>query len=409
MSPHQQNTNNTRSSAPPFSGSSRLLLVLALVIVAANLRPALISLGPVLDSVQHSLHLSATSSGFLITLPILCFGIFAPLVPRLLRYWSAERLIFMGLLLLAFGIALRSLFGTTGLFAGTLLTGASISVIMVLLPSIIKRHFPTQASMMMGLYSTALCLGASIAAGATVPLQNIPGSNWRWALAFWLIPALIGAMVWWPQVPARRRRQAQANTPPPRLRSSPLAWQVTLFMGFQSAIAYCLFGWLPFILIDRGLTPVAAGLALSVAMAVQLISSLSAPWIATRGRDQRSTIAVLVIVSLAGLMAMMYAPLTQIWLWATVMGLGLGGIFSVSLTLLVLRAPTPQVAAALSGMAQGVGYIVAAIGPFAVGLLHELTGNWNSVALFFIFLFTGSFIFGMGAGRSMYVKVDQTS
>jgi len=401
----QQNT--PQANTAPSRSANGLILVIALMLVAANLRPALISLGPVLDSVQNSLHLSASASGFLITLPILCFGIFAPFVPRLLRYLSSERIIFLSLLLLAFGIALRSLFGITGLFAGTLVAGASISVIMVLLPSIIKHHFPTQAGMMMGLYSTALCLGAAIAAGATVPIQNLPGSGWRFALAFWLIPALVTALIWWPQIQPGHTQRAKARAPAPRLRSSPLAWQVTLFMGLQSAIAYCVFGWLPFILIDRGLTQVTAGLALSVAMGMQLITSLSAPWMATRGKDQRCAIGVLVVMTLVGLLGIIYMPLSQVWLWTTVMGLGLGGVFSIALALLVLRSPTPQIAVALSGMAQGVGYIVAAVGPFAVGLLHELTGNWHAVAVFFTLLLTGSFLFGMGAGRSIYIGMEK--
>jgi len=404
----QNNAQTNATSAPSRSNSaSRLVLVLALMLVAANLRPALISVGPVLDSVQESLHLSASAAGFLITLPILCFGIFAPFVPRLLRHASAERIIFLGLLLLAFGIALRSVFGVSGLFTGTLLTGASISAIMVLLPSIIKHHFPTQAGMMMGLYSTALCLGAAITAGVTVPIQNIPGSNWQWALAFWLVPVLIAAVVWRPQIRLGRQQQAKTRASAPRLRSSLLAWQVTMFMGLQSAIAYCVFGWLPFIFIDRGLSQVTAGLALSVTMGVQIITSLSAPWLATRGKDQRNAIAVLIIMTLVGLQALIYAPLSQIWLWTTVMGLGMGGSFSISLALLVLRAPNPQVAAALSGMAQGVGYIVAATGPFVVGLLHELSGNWNGVAVFLALVLLGSLFFGMGAGRSIYIETGR--
>lgn len=393
----------------PASRSLRprqLTLIVALILVAANLRPVLISLGPVLDSVQASLQLSGTASGLLITLPILCFAGFAPFVPRLLRYWSAERLVLWGLLLLAIGIAVRSLFGVTGLFTGTFISGASISVIMVLLPGIIKNYFPAHAGMMMGLYSTALCLGAATAAGATVPLQNIPGSNWQWALAFWLIPALITALIWRPHIPPRHQLVREQDRTP-RLRSSLLAWQVTLFMGLQSAVAYCIFGWLPFILIDRGLSQVNAGLVLSVSLGIQLVSSMLAPWMATRGRDQRSTIALMLAMTLIGMMGLIYAPLTQVWIWSLVLGLGLGGVFSIALALLVLRSPNPQVAVALSGMAQGVGYAVAAIGPFALGLLHELTGDWNGVALLFTAFISGGFFFGMGAGRAVYIKIDE--
>ncbi|MCI2808255.1 CynX/NimT family MFS transporter [Eoetvoesiella caeni] len=410
-----QSNQQKNAARPPASAAAsrslrpKLMLILALFFVAANLRPVLISLGPVLDSVQASLDLSGSGSGLLITLPILCFAGFAPFVPRLLRYWPAERLILWALLVLAAGIAVRSLFGITGLFAGTFISGASISVIMVLLPSIIKDHFPSKAGVMMSLYSTALCLGAAIAAGATVPLQNIPGSSWRWAMAFWLVPALLSALVWRPHIPPRQPQQERRYSRTPRLRSSLLAWQVTLFMGLQSAVAYCVFGWLPFILIDRGLNQVTAGLVLSISLGIQLISSMLAPWMATRGRDQRSTIVLMLTMSLSGMMGLIYAPLAQVWVWSIVLGLGLGGVFSIALALLVLRSPNPQVAAALSGMAQGVGYAIAAVGPFALGLLHELTGDWNGVALLFAAFIIGGGIFGMGAGRAGYIKADAKS
>ncbi|TAL79645.1 MAG: MFS transporter [Burkholderiaceae bacterium] len=405
-SSQQDNTSVSSSPASAPATSSIVALVLALVLVACNLRPALLSLGPVLDSVQDSLHLNASASGFLIMLPILCFSAFAPLVPSLLRRWPAEQLILLCLIILAFGIGLRSLFGITGMFAGTLFIGASISIVMVLLPSIIKHRFPTQAGMMMGVYSTALCLGAAIAAGSTVPIQGIPGSNWQWALAVWLVPALIAAAVWRPYVPSGQDRQIRARTSPPRLRANRLAWQVTLFMGTQSAVAYCVFGWLPLILIDRGMTRVAAGLALSVVMVLQIVGSLAGPWFATHGKDQRASIAVLLAGMLVGVLGAIYAPLNQIWLWTTILGIGMGGTFSVALALLVLRSPNSQVAAALSGMAQGVGYVVSATGPFVVGLLHQLTGNWHAVAVFISVMLVISWYFGMGAGRSVYIEVE---
>lgn len=385
---------------------SPLWLIFAICLVAVNLRPTLTSLGPLVDSVRTGLDLSGSTIGILITLPILCFGAFAPLAPQLLRYQSAERIILVGLAVLVLGIGLRSLFGVVGLFAGTTLAGASISVVMVLLPSIIKQHFPRQAGQMMGVYSTALCLGAAVAAGATVPLENIPGSNWRWALAFWLLPAIAAAIVWWPRLPASNPTKERAQVVLPRLRTNRLAWQVTLFMGLQSALAYCVFGWLPVILIDRGMTPLLAGLMLSVSIGVQLITSLGGPWLATRGRDQRATIGFMLMLTLSGLMGCLYGSMDTVWIWAVLLGLGQGGTFSIALALLVLRAPTAQVAASLSGMAQGVGYTIAALGPFIVGLLHEYSGNWHGVAIFFVLTALSSFVFGMYAGRARYISLD---
>jgi len=388
------------------SDRSRLALIAALVLVSVNLRPMLTGLGPVLDSIRDSLALSGAAIGMLITLPVLCFGAFAPFVPRLLRFTSPERLILIALGVLVLGIGLRSLFGTAGLFLGTLVGGASISVIMVILPSIIKQRFPSQAGMMMGVYSTALCIGAAIAAGAAVPLENALG-GWRWSLAFWLFPVAAAMLVWLRHIPPAQRHAARKKTQQlPRLRGNKLAWQVTLLMGLQSSITYCVFGWLAVILIDRGLPPLTAGFVLSLTLAVQLVSSPIAPWLATRGKDQRFTTLCLLGFTFTGLMMTFYAPISWVWAAGAIMGLGLGGVFSIALALLVLRSPNAQVAAALSGMAQGVGYTIAAIAPLVMGLLHEFTGSWNAVAALFVLLVLSSAYFALGAGQARLIQID---
>lgn len=366
----------------------------------------LTGLGPMLDSIRASLDLSGAAIGMLITLPVLCFGAFAPFVPRLLRFASPERLIMQAMGVLVVGIGLRSLFGGTGLFLGTFIGGAGISVIMVLLPSIIKQRFPSQAGMMMGLYSTSLCIGAAIAAGMAVPLENMLG-GWREALAFWLLPVMATMLVWLRHVPKTRPAATHKRGPLPRLRGNKLAWQVTLLTGLQSSIAYCVFGWMPVILIDRGLTPLNAGFVLSLILAVQLISSPAAPWLATRGKDQRFTLLWMLSLTFIGLAATFYGPISWIWMAGLVMGLGLGGVFSIALSLLVLRSPNAQVAAALSGMAQGIGYTIAAIAPLVMGLLHEITGDWNSVAALFALLVFGSAYFSLGAGKARFIQVDE--
>lgn len=185
----------------------------------------------------------------------------------------------------------------------------------------------------------------------------------------------------------------------------PLAWQVTLYMGLQSSLAYIVFGWLPSILIGRGLSPTQAGLVLSGSVIVQLLSSLSAPWLATRGKDQRLAIVVVMLMALAGLFGCLYAPLEGLWGWAIVLGLGQGGTFALALTLIVLRSKDAHVAANLSSMAQGIGYTLASMGPFAVGLVHDLTGGWNAVGWIFAVLGIGAIGFGLKAGRNLHVQV----
>ncbi|GLZ88812.1 MFS transporter [Metapseudomonas resinovorans] len=379
-----------------------VLLLIGLVMVALNLRPALSSLAPMLNIVREATGLSATGAGLLTTLPVLCLGLFAPLAPILARRLGSERTVLLILLTLAGGIVLRSLFPVAGLFVGSLVAGASIGIIGVLLPGIVKRDFPHIAGTMTGVYTMALCLGAALAAGATVPLAELLDDTWQPALAFWALPAVLAALIWLPQARQGQHAHRQAYKVTGLWRD-PLAWQVTLYMGLQSSLAYIVFGWLPSILIDRGLSAVQAGLVLSGSVMVQLISALGAPWLATRGRDQRLAVLLVMGLTLAGLLGMLYAPLSGIWGWAVVLGLGQGGTFSIALALIVLRSKDAHVAANLSGMAQGVGYTLAAMGPLMVGVVHDLTKGWSAVGIIFVVISLAATAFGLGAGRNLYV------
>ncbi|MDR2307711.1 MAG: CynX/NimT family MFS transporter [Paucimonas sp.] len=381
------------------------LLLLGLVLVALNLRPALSSMAPVLGQVSAGLGLNASQAGLLTTLPVLCLGLFAPLAPVLARRFGSERVILGILLTLALGILLRSALGVAGVFLGSVMAGASIGIIGVLLPGIVKRDFPQQAGTLTGVYTMALCLGAAMAAGATVPLSQHFDNSWALGLGFWLLPALLAMLVWLPQA----RQGHGLHKVAYRVRGlwrDLLAWQVTLYMGLQSSLAYIVFGWLPSVLIGRGLSPTEAGLVLSGSVIVQLVSSLGAPWLATRGKDQRLAIVIVMLVTLAGLFGCLYAPIDGLWGWAVVLGLGQGGTFALALTLIVLRSKDAHVAANLSSMAQGVGYTLASMGPFAVGLVHDLTGGWSAVGWIFAVLGVGAILFGLGAGRALHVQVE---
>ncbi|MEE4150984.1 CynX/NimT family MFS transporter [Pseudomonas viridiflava] len=400
----QPSPDSATASIPPILNRPWLLL-LGLVLVALNLRPALSSIAPLLNDVSDSLGMSAAEAGLLTTLPVLCLGLFAPLAPILARRFGSERVVLVILLMLASGLAVRSLFGEFGLFTGSLMAGASIGIIGVLLPGIVKRDFPKQAGAMTGVYTMALCLGAAIAAGSTVPLSHYFDDSWQIGLGFWLIPALIAALLWLPQAREIHGTHRDVYRVKGLLRDR-LAWQVTLYMGLQSSLSYIVFGWLPSILIGRGMTPTQAGLLLSGSIIVQVISALSAPWLATRGKDQRLAIMLVMSLTLTGLFGCLYAPLEGLWGWAILLGLGQGGTFSLALALIVLRSRDSHVASNLSSMAQGFGYTIASMGPFAVGVVHDVTGNWNAIGWIFAVLGVGAMIAGMGAGRSLYVQVS---
>jgi CP family cyanate transporter-like MFS transporter len=388
------------------STASPVLFAFILFIVGINLRPALSAVAPLLDAIRADGALSATAAGALATLPVLCFGLIAPIGALLARHFSSGRIIFCCLALLAVGQAFRVWFGMPGLFVGTLAVGIAIGIVMVLLPVIFKRDFASSVGFLTGLYTTALSFGAALAAGLAVPLQQAAGGDWRPALALWALPAL-AAWAAWALAGCRYGRAEQRQAYRVRgLLGSGLAWQVACFMGLQSLLAYCVFAWLPTILIDRGLDALSAGAVLSVSIAAQLPASLAGPWIAGRGNDQRAAVALLLPLMMAGLFGCLHAPLAQVWFWALLLGAGQGGSFTVATMLVVLRAPDEKVVAALSGMTQSIAYLLAACGPFVTGLLRDLSGGWQAPTLFFAGAALAAIGAGLGAGRKLQVRVE---
>lgn len=379
-----------------------LLTLTGVLLVAMNLRPALTSISPVLRNIGDVLQLSVAQQGILTTLPVLFLGISAPLAPLSARRMGMERTVLLAVLLLAAALAVRPFSGTAGLFIGTAIAGGCIGVMGVLLPGIVKRDFPQATSVTTGLYTAIMCLGAALAAGATEPLRLAFNDNWSPALAFWCLPALIAGLVWWGQLGEAHKPAARPQAPRSLL-TDPLAWQVTLYMGLQSSLAYAVFGWLPTILQDRGLTPVEAGLALSTSIMSQIVTAIAAPWLATRMRDERFMVTLVMSLTLLGIGGCIYAPANTLWFWVVVLGLGQGGTFAMALTLLALRSRDPATAARLSGMAQGVGYTLAAFGPLITGILHDIFHGWKVTGIFLGAVGTVAILAGLGAGRRRHV------
>ena len=396
------------SATPPSSAASHTqhrstgalaLLVVGLVLVGINLRPALSSLSPVLKQVVAGTGLSGATAGLLTTLPVLCLGVFAPAAAVLARRFGAERAVGGLLIALAAGIALRSAGGIIPLFIGTVVAGACIGVTGILLPGIVKRDFGRQADLMTGVYTMALCFGAAVAAGATAPLSAWL-AGWQPALAFWALPALLAFIGWWPHMRHAHGKHSAARIERVSLWRRPIAWQVTLYMGLQSSLAYCVFGWLPVILQDRGLSALQSGMVVAVSILVQLITALGGPFIARLGRDQRPAVLLMMLMCWAGLLGCLYAPLSTLWWWAVLLGLGQGGNFSVALSLIVLRSADARVAVSLSAMTQGIGYTLAAAGPYLMGVLHDLTGTWAAMGWLFSAIALAAVVAGTLAGRN---------
>jgi CP family cyanate transporter-like MFS transporter len=392
------------------AGAPQWLLLLALFMVGINLRPALATVAPLLDAIRAETGISLAAAGALSTLPVLCFGLFAPLAPRLAHLLPPERVVFCCFVALLAGMGMRGLPGVAALFAGTLVIGAAISLIMTLLPGLIKRSFSAHAASTTGFYTTTLNIGAALASAVAIPLKDMTGS-WRMAQAVWALPA---ALVVLAAVAAQRRIARNGAAPQEALvrkvrglLRNALAWQVALYFGLQSALAYCVFAWLPTMLVDRGISPIFAGFLLSLSITAQLVTSLTGPWIATRGKDQRAAILVLLGLTILGFLGCLYGPPPALLLAAALLGLGQGGTFSIANALIVLRSPDASVAASLSGMVQCVGYSIAAAAPVGAGLLHAAGHDWNGVSLAFVLVALASAAAALGAGRNLQIVLRQ--
>jgi len=392
-----------RVSMPP-SALGRFLLGASLVLIAVNLRPVFSSASALLPEIAQTFGLSSTGIGLLTTLPVICLGAFSPLAPWLAQKIGTERTLLCVLALLMVGTALRGFNSIPLLFIGTALAGACIAVGNVLLPGLVKRDFPDKAALMTGCYTMALCAGAAAAAGFTVPIEHLLNGSAPAALAAWALPVFGVLLLWLPQTLGLSRRPKRSGFRVEGLLRDPLAWQVTLFMGFQSALAYSVFGWLVPILRERGVDSFTAGAIVSVSVMVQAGACLVVPHIAVRRPDQRAVVIVLLAAAVTALLGLLFAPLSMLWIWAVLQGIGQGGLIAVAMTIIVLRSPDAHVAAHLSGMAQCVGYLLAATGPLIVGLLHSWTGGFAASAFLFVLLGSCAGIAGWGAGRALHVK-----
>lgn len=386
------------------AGAPRILLALALMLVAFNLRPALSTVGPLLATIRDGTGLGAGGAAILTTLPVLCLGIACALAAPLIRRMGADLAVLLGTTILAAGLTLRGLGGLGPLFAGTALAAIGIGLDNVLLPALVKRDFAGSSGLMTGLYTMTLCLGAAAGAGAAVPVEHTLGGGWPSALAIWAFPALIAGLFW---IPFARRPSARAAPSAGRLLRNPLAWWVTGFMGLQSSLAYILFGWLPLLLQGRGLSPLDAGLFASLTTLIQAPGALLVATLAARARDQRAWIVAIPGLTAAAFLILAFGAESLRIPAACALGFGIGGCFGLGLTLIVLRAADAASAAGLSAMAQGIGYAGACLGPLAFGLAHEATGSWRVPGVLFVGIATAAILIGLAAGRDRKVSAAE--
>lgn len=388
------------------------LFVAAILLTAATQRSPITGVGAMIGQIEAATGLSHALSGMLTTLPLIAFAVFALAAPKLSVLWGMERTLFYSMVLMTAGIIIRSLPSVGALFAGTALIGVGIAVCNVLLPALIKRNFQQRVGLMTSLYTSSLNLWAAISSGISVPLAATV-LGWRGALGSWALLAAVAALAWVPLLrrPTTRdeaRAQYSQTTASASARRggiwrSKTAWLVTIFMGSQSIMFYVSVSWLPDILQVQGMSPEKAGWMLSLMQIVSMGGSFLMPLIAARTDNQKLLTAASSALFFIGFGGIWLGPAALAPLFIVLLGIASGTTFSLVIVFFSLRSRTAEQAGQLSGMAQSVGYLVAAFGPALFGYIHDVSGGWNAPLAAIIAFSVLTTLFGYAAGRRGFV------
>jgi len=370
--------------------AGRTLALLGILLVAGTLRSAVAALSPIVGQISVDVPLSATAIGVLGMLPPVCFALFGIFTPVFTRRLGLEKVLVIALVAMAVGHLTRGLAGTFSvMILGSIVTFAGLGAANVLLPPLVKKYFPDRVGLMTSLYVTVVSFSALLPPLIAVPVADAAG--WRVSLGLWFLPALV-ALAPWLTMLVRRRGQVEADAAleeaDPALlgqiwRSS-IAWALAFVFAASALNAYAMFAWLPQLLIDNaGVTPAQAGTLLSIYAAMGIPCALLIPWLTARMKNVAGLVYLGVALFLAGDLGLLLAPATLTWLWVVLAGLG-PLFFPLALVLINLRTRTHAGSVALSGFVQSIGYIIGALGPLVVGLLHEMSGSWTAPLLFLI-------------------------
>jgi CP family cyanate transporter-like MFS transporter len=386
--------------------TSRRLLAAGLVLTGLSMRTAVTSVGAVLDDVQHGLHASGTVSGLLTTLPVLCFAALGSITPGLGRRYGLHRLLVLSLVLMTGGLVARAVVASLAPFLLlSVLALAGGAVANVLMPTLVKAHFPERIGTMTAVYTTALAVGTTAAAGLTVPIGSL-GDGWRTGLGSWALFSAVAVIPWLPTLRHEVRGgpapgEGGHRVSPRALAHSRTAWALTVFFAFQSFQAYIAFGWFATFLRDHGESASTAGAMVAVLSAVSIPVSMAVPSLAPE--RHRAAMIVLTACYAVAYTGLAVVPLGGAWAWMVLTGIG-GGMFPLCLTMIGLRARTADVTATLSAFTQSIGYLVAGSGPLLFGALHSATGSWALPLVLLFVAAAAASVTGLLASRPRYVE-----
>lgn len=385
--------------------SKRALIYLGIVLIGANLRAPITSLGPVLPDIQASLALNGTAAGLLNSLPLLIFAVLSLVAPKIGRF-GVERVLGWSLVAILVGTLVRSCPFPVALWSGTALLSAGIAFGNVLLPGLVKREFPAQAAALIGLYAASMAGFAGVSAGLALPIAHMPGLDWRWSIAASAPLTLAALAAWTPQWTSKRQHHGAA-TDRPAPGASPwrhaVGWQISAFFALHSLIFYAIVDWFASYAASAGVRGETAGLYLLLYQVVAVAANLGSAPLIRRWPDQTRlgfACGMLLLIGTTGLLLMPHWS----WLWLFSAGLGAGVAMVTSLSLFGLRSRDHYHAAQVSGMAQFIGYLGAAMGPLLVGILHDLFRGWTASLLLLMAASVLVIVFGTLAGRDRIIE-----
>ena len=392
------------SSVLPSTGRRHLLLIAGILFIASTLRVTFTGAAPLLDAIRADYGLSTAQTGMLTTLPLLAFGLVSPLAAGVGRRLGIERSLLVALVLICLGIGLRSLPSTALLFGGTAIIGCGIALGNVLLPGLIKRDFSQHVARMTGAYSITMGGAAALGSAMVVPLA-LAGFGWHGALLMLMVFPLLALLVWLPQT---RKTATAPLTGSGAMHNrgiwrSALAWQVTLFLGINSLVYYVIIGWLPAILQSLGYSEAQAGSLHGLLQLATAAPGLAIPLILHRLKDQRAIAIIVALMCAISACGLWFWP-GQAVVWTLVFGFGSGATMILGLTFIGLRANSAHQAAALSGMAQTIGYLLAACGPPLMGKIHDANGDWQIPLIAVALISVVMALFGALAGRDREIN-----
>src|SRR5690625_2722144 len=389
------------------SRARRVFLFLGVVFLAANLRAPLTSVGPVIAEISLDLSLSNTAAGFLTTIPLLAFAFLSGIMPRFSNKYGLEVVLFASLVLLGMGLFVRSMGSIFTLFIGAALIGVAITVGNVLMPAYIKKYFSSNVGGVMGVYSAAMNLTAALAAGFSIRLGKIANLGWKSSIGIWILLTLLTMLIWLPQLRKSRYntsfKEKEKQNQKINLYKSRLAWAITIFMGLQSLLYYCITAWLPKVMQTWGMSVEASGWTLSYVQFAQLPATFLGAIIATRMRDQRFLAGSVGVLCSLGILGLLIFQTKFALICCILIGTGSGLAFSLAMLFFVLRTQNTVHATKLSGMAQSFGYLIAAAGPPVFGGIFDAFHSWNGSFIFLLLLTFILVLAGISAGKNTVI------